>query len=333
MSIRFPYERIDKGDKVLIYGAGELGQSMLWELRDNRYCSLAGITDKRFSANCKPPFYQPEEIPKITFDKVVIASLRESLVMQIKGELEHLEVDDEKIVVCDELKYPAVEQYIPQKELAEAYLFYNQLFSICKTSQSAFAGDFIYQSHPGLALSGQRDSEERISAYDVASYLKKTDCVLDIGCNCGMLDLMIAEYVHHITGVDIDAEMVHMANVTRDYLHIENADFYQRDLFSLNESVEDKYDAVCCFAIHLPVISWGGVSPQLFVETISKWLKRDGILFFESHLNMSDDRDELFEELLELFQDSGYELLMLKRHYGKKTGNVNRDITVFRHLT
>ena len=333
MSVRFPYEKINKGDKVLIYGAGELGQSMLWELRDNRYCSLAGITDKRFSADCKHPFYQPEEIPRITFDKVVIASLRESLVMQIKGELERLEVGKEKIVVCDELKYPAVERYIPQEELAEAYLFYDQLFSICKTSQSAFAGDFIYQSHPGLALSGQRNSEERMNAYDIATYLKRTDCVLDIGCNCGMLDLMIAEYVHHITGVDIDAEMVHMADLTRDYLQIENADFHQRDLFCSSESDEDKYDAVCCFAIHQPIINWGEVSPRLFVDTISKHLKSNGILFFESHVNMPDDRDGLFEELLQLFQESGYEMLMLKRHYGKKTGNVNRDITILRCRT
>ena len=327
MSVRFPYEKVYKGESVLIYGAGEIGQALMWEIRDSEYCTFAGIVDKRFPNDANPPFYSPDRVRSVLFDKVIVASALPDKVKQIVNILKENGIHEEQIVTGDEFKYASVEQYIPQEKLPQRYQYYDELFRICKCSKSMFAGDFVYQSFPELGIAGQRDSKERIKAYDVTTYMHSGDEVLDIGCNCGFLDLQISSIVKHITGVDVDENMIKMGNLTKEYIGIENVDFFVKNLFSCDE-IMGRFDVICCFAIHAAVIGDRGVSKERFLEVILQYLNEGGRIFFESHLNRFDECDNLYETLLKDFQKRGFKIIMYKKAYSDSIGNSNRDIVV-----
>ena len=55
--------------------------------------------------------------------------------------------------------------------------------------------DKLYQSYDELNVEGQRNTERRIIEYELKKHLQETDSVLDIGCNCGFIDLQISYFI------------------------------------------------------------------------------------------------------------------------------------------
>ncbi|MFC2637852.1 MAG: hypothetical protein ACFN0X_02895 [Mitsuokella sp.] len=71
----FPFEKVPQGSRVLIYGAGKVGQAYLEQLAQTRYCHVVGMADKNFQA-CTDfivPVYDPKTVGHLSFDFVVIA--------------------------------------------------------------------------------------------------------------------------------------------------------------------------------------------------------------------------------------------------------------------
>ena len=71
----FPFEKIEKGSKIIIYGAGNVGQSFLGQINMTGYCNVVAVADRAYE---KYPYLgqnmiSPEDISSYTFDKVVIA--------------------------------------------------------------------------------------------------------------------------------------------------------------------------------------------------------------------------------------------------------------------
>ena len=71
----FPFEKVPQGSKILIYGAGVLGQEYLNQLTLTHYCEVVGFVDKNAEAykNTTFPVWQAQNIAMIDFDYVVIA--------------------------------------------------------------------------------------------------------------------------------------------------------------------------------------------------------------------------------------------------------------------
>ncbi len=71
----FPFEEIEKGSNIIIYGAGNVGQSFLGQIKMTGYCNVVAVADRAYD---KYPYLgqkmiAPDDISKETFDKVVIA--------------------------------------------------------------------------------------------------------------------------------------------------------------------------------------------------------------------------------------------------------------------
>ena len=330
MSVRFPYEKVSKGDRVLIYGAGELGQKLFWQIHSNRFCKLVGIVDSRFTDNVQPPLFSVDQIFDNMFDKVVIASLNPKFIKEICCVLQKKGVNEEKII----MEYPFDDFAFTSTSSAEKfqkhYKFCKGIMDICTMSDSEFAGHFVYQSFSKIGVDGKRDSTERLDAYQIKNYLNKSFTVLDVGCNCGFFDLQIAPFVKSVLGVDVDPKMVKMGEFVADYLKIKNVSFACQNIFM--QELEEQYDVVCLFAVHAPVLECGNLSRKDFAEKIMKLLRRDGYLFFESHPYFSDSDDDDYRELDKIFRKDGLKLVFYRYHYGIHSGNMNRDISIYQKL-
>lgn len=71
----FPFEKVPVHSKILIYGAGTLGQDYLRQMQLTRYCEVIAIADKNYGQYppMVVPVISPERIHEFTFDYAVVA--------------------------------------------------------------------------------------------------------------------------------------------------------------------------------------------------------------------------------------------------------------------
>ena len=71
----FPFEKIPFGAKILIYGAGILGQEYLEQILITGYCRVIGFVDQNHEKypSMIVPVFAPEAIHSLDFDFIVIA--------------------------------------------------------------------------------------------------------------------------------------------------------------------------------------------------------------------------------------------------------------------
>lgn len=95
-SYLFPFNEIDKGAKVVIYGAGAVGQLYYKQIIHSGYCDIVAWVDRNYK---KLPFAHllmaPEQLREIEeVDCVVVAVEKETLANSIKADLSKLGIDD-----------------------------------------------------------------------------------------------------------------------------------------------------------------------------------------------------------------------------------------------
>lgn len=71
----FPFERISRGSKIFIYGAGIMGQEYFRQLRITGYCEVLGFIDREWEkySGSVPPVYSLQQAINKDFDYIVIA--------------------------------------------------------------------------------------------------------------------------------------------------------------------------------------------------------------------------------------------------------------------
>lgn len=71
----FPFEKVEKGSRILIYGAGDVGQHYFKQAEISGYCKVVGFIDRAYDkySSMAIPVYPPESIKKFQFDYIVIA--------------------------------------------------------------------------------------------------------------------------------------------------------------------------------------------------------------------------------------------------------------------
>ncbi len=96
----FPYELVPRGSRIILYGAGQVGQSYRKCLTNGRYAFVTGWVDKNY-INIRKTGLQAEPADIVTereFDYVVIAVEKAEIAEEIKQELLKYGVCKEKII-------------------------------------------------------------------------------------------------------------------------------------------------------------------------------------------------------------------------------------------
>lgn len=109
----FPFEKIPKNSRVVIYGAGELGQSYYKQLVSTGYCDVVGLVDKNYKQyrDTALKVNNPLDIKGMEFDFVVVAVKGKALLPEIYRVLDELDVARDKIVYVGIRKIESDQNY------------------------------------------------------------------------------------------------------------------------------------------------------------------------------------------------------------------------------
>ena len=82
----FPFGKVDKGSRVILYGAGKVGNSFYKQIEKTAYCNVIAWVDKNFEKydDC---ILSPHVIGKMAFDVIVIAVENEGVADDIRRDL------------------------------------------------------------------------------------------------------------------------------------------------------------------------------------------------------------------------------------------------------
>lgn len=106
----FPYEKIPQGARIIIYGAGDVGQEYLQQMKITGYCEVVAFVDRAFDKYMPMivPIYPVEKIRELDFDYVVLAFKMGAHVRAVTKVLLSMDVKAEKIIYMEPRREVAV---------------------------------------------------------------------------------------------------------------------------------------------------------------------------------------------------------------------------------
>lgn len=87
----FPFSKIEKGSKIVIYGFGYVGDNYLKQLALSQYCKVAGIVDIRWEKIDGNTVKCPLKIKQMNFDYIVAATQSEKVFDDIKSDVRKID--------------------------------------------------------------------------------------------------------------------------------------------------------------------------------------------------------------------------------------------------
>ena len=93
----FPFDKVNAGEKIVLYGAGNVGRLYMKQLRMCSFYEVVCWVDKNYEV-LKDEILSPEEILKTDYDKIVVAIAEPSIVENVIEYLVDMKVDRNKIV-------------------------------------------------------------------------------------------------------------------------------------------------------------------------------------------------------------------------------------------
>ena len=99
---KFPYKRIEKNEKIVLYGAGKVGHSYKKLIDDTGYCKMIAWVDTNYKQLNEEEILSPEIIRNIEYDKVLIAIKNEINIAVVTSQLKGMGVANEKIVTIND---------------------------------------------------------------------------------------------------------------------------------------------------------------------------------------------------------------------------------------
>lgn len=96
----FPYEQVPHKSRIVIYGAGDLGQEYLKQMIITKYAMVVGFIDKNHKKYDRfiVPVYSPENIKELQFDYVILAFKRGDYINELTDRLVKKGIKKEKII-------------------------------------------------------------------------------------------------------------------------------------------------------------------------------------------------------------------------------------------
>ena len=149
----------------------------------------------------------------------------------------------------------------------------------------AYFSGYPYQSLGILNVFGDRGTEERFEAYELAKWIKSSDTILDIGCNCGFMSIFTSFRTGcSAEGIDINPHMISIGNEVAAYLNLSDkvklitGDFKEFKCAKI-------YSVIFSFATHWTDDKNYRVSLDEHFSKLHTLLQSNGLLVFESHYN------------------------------------------------
>lgn len=96
-NVIFPFDKIKKGERIIIYGAGNIGRLYVKQLKMLDYCDVILWADKNYEL-FSSEVSNPEEILEVEYDKVIIAIADQNVKKQATKSLLKLGIRRETII-------------------------------------------------------------------------------------------------------------------------------------------------------------------------------------------------------------------------------------------
>lgn len=96
----FPYEAVRRGSRIVLYGAGEVGQKIVQTLGECQYCSSLLWIDQRFnneavlSPNCLL------NLPHSSYDYIILATLNPLYELEMRSTLRDMGISGRQVLSC-----------------------------------------------------------------------------------------------------------------------------------------------------------------------------------------------------------------------------------------
>ena len=102
----FPFEKIPKGSRIIIYGAGDVGQEYLQQMQITSYCKVVAFIDRAYDKYPPMiiPVYPLEKIDILSFDYVLLAFKIGTHVRAVTKKLLSAGIDADKIIYIESRK-------------------------------------------------------------------------------------------------------------------------------------------------------------------------------------------------------------------------------------
>ena len=230
----FPFEKVSKGSKVLIYGAGEMGWEYLRQLLITKYAQIIGVIDKKagdikgFPVNV----YYPSEIDMIEFDFIVLAFRSSAYYSMVYEELKNRGVNDKKIVYVApriEPDYKLLSEPNVITQNSKTYAFEMDCLSIAIKLGSAIGDNIIQKKFIEKLISFAPSA--RIDIYSSAS-----DTFLPwMYKNCKQINTFIQDggflYTRQCNKYDLSIQIwvfVNIDYIDEQAIEKKNVDFYNK---------------------------------------------------------------------------------------------------------
>lgn len=220
--------------------------------------------------------------------------------MHLMSKKERLEIKDTCMEEVQKRVGLIEKNKTPKDREGERELF-KQISEIIQQEKPDFGYAEIYQSYERIGITGTRPTLYRIIRYGLEKILNKEHEILDIGCNCGFLDMSIASIVRNCTGIEYNSCLINIADKVKSYLNIENCEFINKDFHKWFRENKKSFNVIFSFAIH----HWLNLSPCDYANKLDSLLMTDGYICLESH-DLSCDLDYVYESCIEEFIKLGY---------------------------
>lgn len=99
----FPFNKINKNSKIIIYGAGDVGRTYYIQAEQSGYCTVVAWADKNLEhpEGLDYALIKPEEIQREEFDYVIVSIRSEYICNQVHNYLVEMGIGQDKIILCD----------------------------------------------------------------------------------------------------------------------------------------------------------------------------------------------------------------------------------------
>lgn len=96
----YPFKRVIKGSKIIIYGAGIIGRNIVSYLNNSDDFDMVALVDSNIDGMVieKWKINDVEEISNISFDYIILATNRTMYMREMREKLKKMKIDDDKIV-------------------------------------------------------------------------------------------------------------------------------------------------------------------------------------------------------------------------------------------
>lgn len=325
-------ELFSSNDKIYIYGAGDIARLLVEQAKKSGYeekiaALIVSENPDKYSKNFNIPVLSlggVEDKNSLVLIGVSKKYYDEVLASAKNAGFKNITDGFMFVHLFDENSDSDIESLFERKDLSkmDREEFKTLLHKIYGSDQ-LFGGSTFYQSLSVLDIDGIRPSNLRVKTYNLDKLVEDKE-VLDIGCNCGFLDMTVADKAKDITGLEYSKSLSDIANVTAKYLGLSNTHFEQGDFVQYQTS--KKFDVICYFAVH----GWINLSAKDGVAKIKDLLYKDrgGAVIFESQDLARENGDPLYDAYCLEFLKQGFE----KEDGGTicDDGSTKRIWTVFR---